>query len=79
MPLSLNHGEFARGAATTNMCFASPKERTCHSHNSVEMTPFQENGLGTVSGKAACGRGGSLLVAVTRRSRGGFLFESARL
>jgi hypothetical protein len=33
------------------MCFASPNERTCHSHNFVEMTPFRENVLGTVLGK----------------------------
>lgn len=58
------------------MCFASPKERTCHSHNSIETTPFRENVLGTVFGKAACS-GGSSLVAVARRSRAGFLIGIA--
>jgi hypothetical protein len=57
------------------MCFASPNERTCHSHNSVEMTPFRENVLGTVFGKAARSVGSSL-VAVARRPRAGFLFEN---
>jgi hypothetical protein len=56
------------------MCFASPKERGCHSRNSVEMTPFRENVLGTVFGKAACSEG-SLLAAVACRSRAGFVFE----
>jgi hypothetical protein len=55
-------------AGSTNMCFAPPKERACHSHNSVEMTPFRESVLGTVFGKAAfCDR--SSLPAVDRFSR----------
>jgi hypothetical protein len=60
---------------TTIMCFASPRKRARHSHNSVEMTPFWENVLGTVFGKAARNEGSSL-VAVARRSRPGFLFEN---
>ena len=56
------------------MCFASPKQRECHSRNSVEMTPFRENVLGTVFGKAAYSKC-SLFVAVAHRSLGGFFFE----
>jgi len=55
-----------RSGVSVIMCFASPNERTCHSHNSVEMTPFRENVLGTVFGKATSS-GGSSLVAVARR------------
>jgi hypothetical protein len=57
------------------MCFASPRKRARHSHNSVEMTPFWENVLGTVFGKAARNEGSSL-VAVARRSRPGFLLRT---
>ena len=64
----------ATGVPSEIMCFASANERACHSHNSVEMTPFRENVLGTVFGKGPCS-GSNLLLAFARRSRGGLLFE----
>jgi hypothetical protein len=37
----------------TIVCFASPRERVRHPYNSMKMTPFRENVLGTVLGKEA--------------------------
>ena len=66
-----------RSGVSAIMCFASPNERNCYSHNSVEMTPFRANVLGTVLGKAVRSVGSSL-VAVACCPRAGIPFGKGR-